>query len=530
MVKKIYFSAFLIMVVLSSSIYFLMPDKVKIDIGKTNTKYSVWENDSWVLAATEYVNLYDGSKKMRAKSRELIYWNDSKNVYTQRKSVWKDDIVTIQTYIFEKDSENVEDFPEGNKFECFNCEGKIVHYEIRDILYEGETKVIESPFSFGHNMKIEWSIGNYYSKVFQQKSSDKIIIKYKPKKYYESYNVRLFDPVWNLSNVNYTGDFFNTNTEEFNPTYFYFKNDGLNFYIVGETNDTVYQYNLSTAGNVSTASYSGDLKDVSPAGGGDPVGLFFRPNGITMYVMYFASEQVHQFNLSSPWVVSTAGSTLGNFDTSPETGNRRLLFFSTNGSLMYIGGEISNILYQYTLSTPWDVTSASYDSISYDYSENATNGNSIYINSDGNNMFITAQSVIYNYELSTPWNIGTASYTFDYHNISDESNSSITGLSFNTTGENMYVLDSSLDDTVFQYSLVEAEAVTQCSNTIDTDWLITDAQTCDNQELNIGTGKIVISTGNLTLINSGNVTASGLNITQDGEKVFIFDNSNLIII
>ena len=78
----------------------------------------------------------------------------------------------------------------------------------------------------------------------------------------------------------------------------------------------------------------------------------------------------------------------------------------------------------------------------------------------------------------------------------------------------------------------ESESVpedTQCTNTIDTDWLITDAQTCDNQELNIGTGQIVISTGNLTLSNSGNVTASGLNITETGEKIFIFDKSNLII-
>ena len=79
--------------------------------------------------------------------------------------------------------------------------------------------------------------------------------------------------------------------------------------------------------------------------------------------------------------------------------------------------------------------------------------------------------------------------------------------------------------------LVLGDAViTQCSNPINTDWLITDAQVCDNQELNIGTGHIVISTGNLSLINSANVTSSGLNITQDGEKVFIYSNSNLIIL
>ncbi len=44
-----------------------MPDKIRIDIGNTNTKYSVWEDNSWILAATEYIYLYDGSTKMRAK-------------------------------------------------------------------------------------------------------------------------------------------------------------------------------------------------------------------------------------------------------------------------------------------------------------------------------------------------------------------------------------------------------------------------------------------------------------------------------
>ena len=41
---------------------------------------------------------------MRAKSREITYWNDSETVYTQRKSFWKDKITTIQTYVFSKDS------------------------------------------------------------------------------------------------------------------------------------------------------------------------------------------------------------------------------------------------------------------------------------------------------------------------------------------------------------------------------------------------------------------------------------------
>lgn len=201
--KKIILSSFLILVILTSSIYFLMPEKFRVDIENTRTKYSVYENGSFTLAATEYVNLFEGTTKMRASSREVTYWNDSNFAYAQRKSEWKDNITTFQTYTFGIYEEKIEEFPLKNEFQCLNCEGKIVHYEIRDILYDGETKIIDSPFSFGHNMEIEWEDGAYYSKVFQQKvASDKIIIRYRPKTNDETYSVRLFDPWVNSLNTN----------------------------------------------------------------------------------------------------------------------------------------------------------------------------------------------------------------------------------------------------------------------------------------------------------------------------------------
>ena len=132
---------------------------------------------------------------MRAKSRELINWTDDEYAYERRISKWKDNITTYQDYIFLRSATQVEDLPMDNIFTCHNCEGKIVHYEIRDILYTNETKLIESPFSFGHNMEIEWQEGNYFNKVYQQISSDKIIIKYKPTKSIEEYHVRLYDPI-----------------------------------------------------------------------------------------------------------------------------------------------------------------------------------------------------------------------------------------------------------------------------------------------------------------------------------------------
>ncbi len=206
MAKK-WIIGFFILVVLTSSIYVMLPDKVRIDVQKTRTKFSVWENDGWVLSAIEYARLWDGSKLMRAKSRELMQEVDDGIITITRTSEWKENITTIHTCTFDSSTSDVELIPVDEEFTCINCEGKIVSFEYRDILYDGETKQISSPFSFGHNMKLEWEDGAYYAKVFQQKiASDKIIVKYRPDSDYVSYKVRLFDPagpfwVYNIENV-----------------------------------------------------------------------------------------------------------------------------------------------------------------------------------------------------------------------------------------------------------------------------------------------------------------------------------------
>lgn len=185
----------LIMVILSASIYMVLPDKAKIVVENTNTKFSVWENESWTLAATEYVYIYDGTKKMRASSREVTNYTVGNITYIIRNAIWKDNITTIDTYTFDSTTDDITLFPIDHKVQILNAENKILQFEYRDILYEGPTKVINNPFSFGHNMKLEWDDSAYYHKVFQQKvASDKIIVKYRITSDDFTVNVRVFDP------------------------------------------------------------------------------------------------------------------------------------------------------------------------------------------------------------------------------------------------------------------------------------------------------------------------------------------------
>ncbi|MBA7526086.1 hypothetical protein ES705_18246 [subsurface metagenome] len=70
-------------------------------------------------------------------------------------------------------------------------------------------------------------------------------------------------------------------------------------YILGDENDTVYQYALSTPWDVSTAEYSEKSKDVS-AQDTAPRDLTFSSDGSKMYIIGYNTTTVYQYTLPAP--------------------------------------------------------------------------------------------------------------------------------------------------------------------------------------------------------------------------------------
>lgn len=205
-----HFIGLFVIVILTASIYIYLPEKVKISVENTRSMLYVWEDGKWVLGATEYLYIWDGTKKMRASSRLVTYTQSGDMTIITRTADWKEGIKTVHTYTFNTNTSDVRLIPISSVLECFNCEGKIIHFEYRDIEYSGSTQYVYSPEEYGHNMKIEWQDGAYYSKVFQQKTvPDKLIIRYRATKPYESYEVRMFDPptVSDTLNMSFNGLF-----------------------------------------------------------------------------------------------------------------------------------------------------------------------------------------------------------------------------------------------------------------------------------------------------------------------------------
>ena len=81
-----------------------------------------------------------------------------------------------------------------------------------------------------------------------------------------------------------------------------------------------------------------------------------------MYIVGMTNDNVFQYTLGTAWDLSTASYaslcvSVGAQETTP-----RALAFSSDGTKMYVGGNINDTIYQYTLGTAWNVSTATYAS------------------------------------------------------------------------------------------------------------------------------------------------------------------------
>jgi|11BtaG_2_1085332.scaffolds.fasta_scaffold03265_2 hypothetical protein len=240
-------------------------------------------------------------------------------------------------------------------------------------------------------------------------------------------------------------------------TGFEFNDDGTKLYIIGSNNDRVYEHTLSTAYDISAVSYnSSDFFSVSSQET-NPFAVRFNNNGTKMYIIGdLNTKSVFQYSLSTAWTVNTASYDNVSFDTTTIADVRRPtdLLFKPDGTKMYIVCTTQDTIHQYSLSTAYDISTASYDNVSVLFSSQNSRLYSFAFNNDGTKMYTAddGSNSLYQYSLSTAYDISTASY--DNLNFSVNSQASLPfSIAFNNNLSKVYVLNNS-NDRLYQYSTV----------------------------------------------------------------------------
>jgi len=263
------------------------------------------------------------------------------------------------------------------------------------------------------------------------------------------------DAAWDISTAKFVRTL-DVSAQEASPAAVFFKPDGTQMYIVGGSTDAVIEYSLSTAWNISTASF---VRSFSVSGQDtSPSGLFFSPSGTDMYVLGNAGDDVNQYSLSTAWNISTA-SYVRNFSVAGQDVTPTGVFFSSDGLEMFVAGAAGVDILQYSLSTAWNISTASYTR-NFLLSSSARNPSGVFFRGDGTKMYVSSSFPadvrvgVYSFTLSTAWDISSASWDAPLENyfdlVNEETNPA--GLFISPDGSNLYIVGTIGDD-VNQYSL-----------------------------------------------------------------------------
>lgn len=217
-----------------------------------------------------------------------------------------------------------------------------------------------------------------------------------------------------------TDKFFNYSNESYSNDGFAISSDGTKMFILDGNagfvgTSTVYQYTLGTSWDISTATYDSVGKSISSQTAWAD-GLAFSADGDYMYVVgdSLGTAEVFQYQCrGGNWDLSNAPYTGNSFDFTTEDNDVFGIAFNPDGTLMYLAGNQNDTIYEYTLSSAWDVSSAYYSGNSLSITSEDSAPLAIHFTSDGLNLFLSGDTnnSIYEYTLTTAWDLSTASLT-----------------------------------------------------------------------------------------------------------------------
>lgn len=168
-------------------------------------------------------------------------------------------------------------------------------------------------------------------------------------------------------------------------------------------------YQLTTPFDLKSAVFIGALATKNTIG--SVTGARWGDSGTKVYLLKSSTEIIYQYDMSTAYNLSTAVDStyligVGAVTNSPQS------FSIEGGAKLYIANADGNI-YQYTLSTPWRISTATYDAVSYDVSAQlgADNVSGVRVSNGLTRLYVLSDdSTVYSYTLGTSGNISTSTY------------------------------------------------------------------------------------------------------------------------
>ncbi|MDC8003362.1 hypothetical protein POV27_04830 [Aureisphaera galaxeae] len=243
-------------------------------------------------------------------------------------------------------------------------------------------------------------------------------------------------------------DVFSVSSQESAPRDMSFNHDGTKLYVLGAAGVDINEYDLSTAYDVSTGTFVGTFSVSAQETA--PTGMAMNSEGTVLYVVGTTTDTVYMYTMSTAFDISTA-SFFQSFSISAQEVTPQDVTFNNAGTKMYITGSTGDDIDEYDLSTAFDISTASFVS-SFSVSGEDTEPTGLVFNHDGSEFFVIGEAGndVNQYSLSTPFDVSTATFVTNFSVGGQDGNPE--GIAFNRSGSKMYVVGDAGND-INEYDL-----------------------------------------------------------------------------
>jgi len=156
---------------------------------------------------------------------------------------------------------------------------------------------------------------------------------------------------FDVSTLSSTGRTLNIGAQQTNNRGLWFSPNGNRLFVSGLNPQAVFEYDLSVAFDITTAVYNGVSLSTGVA---DTSDIFFKSDGLQMYIAHAGG--VRQYALTEAYNLSTA-----ELFVNANIGRATDVFIKDDGTKLWITNPLTNLVRQFTLTTPFNVSSAVYD-------------------------------------------------------------------------------------------------------------------------------------------------------------------------
>ena len=172
---------------------------------------------------------------------------------------------------------------------------------------------------------------------------------------------------WDLDNTGFETSSPSMTSENNIPHGIFFKPDGTRYYMIGSqgSKEGVYEYSMTTAWDISTATYTGNYFDISHYSADAWRSISFKPDGTRLFLTNEDSDTIKAYDLDIAWDLSSFDTDdFGSIETFNLDGATTIVenkpkghYFREDGLKLYIVGETNNSAIEYNLSSAFDLTS-----------------------------------------------------------------------------------------------------------------------------------------------------------------------------